>query len=109
MSVRGGLRLTRVGGFGVDLVPEGRFLVTEHDDRPGVIGCIGTMLGGADVNIASIQVSRDAPRGRAMMFFAVDEPLDAALLGRLDALQPTLGLRYVELGDHASAAGQAVA
>jgi len=108
-SVLGEPRVTRVHGFRLDLVPEGRFLVSEHDDRPDVIGRIGTTLGDADVNIASIHVSRDAERGRAMTFLSVDEPVDAVLLGRLNALHPALGLRYVELGDHAEGAGQAVA
>src|SRR4030088_184489 len=44
-------RAIRIHSFRVDLVPEGRFLVSRHDDRPGVVGRVGTILGGHDVNI----------------------------------------------------------
>jgi D-3-phosphoglycerate dehydrogenase len=91
-------RVTRVGAFRVDLVPSGRFLVSRHADRPGVVGRIGTILGEADINIASMQVGRDAPRGRAMMFLTVDEPVGAEVLERLRAVPGIEDLRYVELG-----------
>jgi D-3-phosphoglycerate dehydrogenase len=91
-------RVTRIGQLRVDLVPEGRFLVTRHDDRPGVVGRIGTILGQADVNIASMQVARDRPRGRAMMFVAVDDPVDAGTMRRLRDAEGLRGLHYVQLG-----------
>jgi D-3-phosphoglycerate dehydrogenase len=97
-SVLGGEpRVTRVGVFRVDLVPEGRFLVSRHEDRPGVVGRIGTILGEADVNIASMQVGRDMPRGRAMMILTVDEPVGEPVLQRLRAVSGMGDLRYVEL------------
>lgn len=92
-------RVTRVGLFRVDLVPEGRFLVSFHEDRPGVIGRIGTILGEADVNIASMQVGRDAPRGRAMMFVTVDDPISETVLKRLQGVFGIAELHYVELSE----------
>jgi D-3-phosphoglycerate dehydrogenase len=89
--------VTRVGDFRVNLVPEGRFLISRHEDRPGVIGHIGTILGEADVNIASMQVGRDAPRERAMMFVTVDEPVSERVLARLSQVSGISDLRYVEL------------
>jgi D-3-phosphoglycerate dehydrogenase len=91
-------RLTRMGAFRMNLVLEGRFLVGQHDDRPGVIGEIGTILGRNDVNIASMQLGRDAPRGRAMMVLTVDEPVGEVTLGALGAIGGMSDLRYVELG-----------
>ena len=64
-------RAVRIDSFRVDLVPDGRFLVSRHEDRPGVVGRFGTILGEHDVNIASMQVGRDGPRGNAMMILAV--------------------------------------
>lgn len=92
-------RLIRVGPFGMDLVMEGRFLVSHHDDRPGVIGRIGTILGEHDINIASMHVGRDAPRGRAMMMLTVDEPVGDPVLNKLKGVYGMSDLRYVELGD----------
>ena len=91
-------RVTRIGAFRVDLVPEGRFLVSRHEDRPGVVGRIGTILGENDINIASMQVGRDAPRGRAMMILAVDDVVDQRVLGLLRGVFGMSDLRYLELG-----------
>jgi D-3-phosphoglycerate dehydrogenase len=90
-------RITRIGAFRVDLAPDGRFLVSRHEDRPGVVGRIGTILGENDINIASMQVGRDAPRGRAMMILAVDDPVAEKVLGLLRGVFGMSDLRYVEL------------
>ena len=90
-------RVVRIDSFRVDLVPEGRFLVSQHEDRPGIVGRVGTILGEHDVNIASMLVGRDAPRGRAMMILAVDDPVGAPLLERLREVSGMSDLHYVEL------------
>jgi len=91
-------RLTRIGAYRMDLVPEGRFLVSWHEDRPGMIGHIGTILGAGDINIASMQLGRDAPRGMAMMVLTVDDPVSEAVIADLRAVTGMSDLRYVELG-----------
>ena len=90
-------RVVRIDSFRVDLVPEGRFLVSRHEDRPGIVGHVGTILGQHDVNIASMHVGRDAPRGRAMMILAVDDPVGSAVLDRLRDVGGMADLHYVEL------------
>jgi D-3-phosphoglycerate dehydrogenase / 2-oxoglutarate reductase len=94
-------RAVRIDSFRVDLVPEGRFLVSRHEDRPGVVGRFGTILGEHDVNIASMQVGRDSPRGNAMMILAVDDRVAPDVLARLREVDGMADLRYVELGDSA--------
>jgi len=90
-------RAVRIDSFRVDLVPDGRFLVSRHDDRPGVVGRVGSILGEHDVNIASMQVGRDAPRGNAMMILAVDDQVAPEVLSRLREVEGMSDLRYVEL------------
>jgi D-3-phosphoglycerate dehydrogenase len=90
-------RVIAIGPFRVDLVPAGRFLVSRHRDRPGVVGRFGTILGGHDINIASMQVGRDAPRGRAMMILQVDDPVPEPVLAELRAVPGMEDLRYLEL------------
>ncbi|HKC20361.1 MAG TPA: NAD(P)-dependent oxidoreductase, partial [Candidatus Dormibacteraeota bacterium] len=91
-------RAVRIDSFRVDLVPDGRFLVSRHEDRPGVVGKVGSILGEYDVNIASMQVGRDAPRGNAMMILAVDDRVASDVLERLRGIGGMSDLRYVELG-----------
>jgi D-3-phosphoglycerate dehydrogenase len=87
----------RLGDFRIDVQPEGRFLVTYHDDRPGVIGKVGTALGEANINIAALQLGRDAPRGRAVMIVQVDEEVPASVRDRLNQIEGMSEIRYVEL------------
>lgn len=91
-------RAVRIDSFRVDLIPAGRFLVSRHEDRPGVVGKVGSILGEHDVNIASMQVGRDAPRGSAMMILAVDDRVAPDVLQRLSEIGGMSDLRYVELG-----------
>jgi D-3-phosphoglycerate dehydrogenase len=83
--------------FRIDLVPQGSFLMSWHADRPGVIGAIGTLLGQNNINIASMQVGRDRPRGDAVMILSVDEPVTESIQadirripGMADVLSVTL-------------------
>jgi D-3-phosphoglycerate dehydrogenase / 2-oxoglutarate reductase len=88
----------RIGAFRLDFVPEGRFLVSFHHDRPGVVGHFGTVLGRNDVNIASMLVGRDAPRGHALMILAVDEPVRDEVQAELRSFPGMSDLKFLELG-----------
>lgn len=87
-----------IGPYQLDLVPsEGYLLVTTHEDRPGMIGKVGTLLGEGDVNISSMQVGRQEKRGRAIMVLSVDEPIGADLLARLRAVPNMANVHVVKL------------
>ncbi len=90
-------RIVRLDGFHLDLVPQGTFLLFRHTDRPGMIGAIGSCLGGAGVNIAELQLGRDRPRGEAVMAVVVDEPVPSQLAEELRRLDGVASLAVVEL------------
>jgi D-3-phosphoglycerate dehydrogenase len=92
-----GPRIVSLNGFRVDMVPAGRFVITYHDDRPGMIGRIGTALGEANINIASLQLGRDAPRGHAVMIVAVDDDVPDAVRATLRDIEGMADLKYVAL------------
>ncbi|HEY82897.1 MAG TPA: phosphoglycerate dehydrogenase [Dehalococcoidia bacterium] len=76
-SLRGRTHLTRVDDYWLEIEPSGGYMLfTEHKDRPGMIGAVGTIIGNADINISQMQVSRGVQRGGgAMMVLCLDEPL----------------------------------
>jgi D-3-phosphoglycerate dehydrogenase len=76
-SLRGRTHLTRVDDYWLEIEPSGSYMLfTEHKDRPGMIGAVGTIIGNADINISQMQVSRGVQRGGgAMMVLCLDEPL----------------------------------
>ena len=68
-------RIVRMRDLDMEFVPEGFMLVLSYEDRPGVVGKIGTLLGRLNVNIAAMQVGRRARRGRAIVVLNLDEDL----------------------------------
>jgi len=58
-------RLVELDDYVLDAIPEGPMLVTFHDDRPGVVGHLGTMLGNAGINITRMQIGAAAKKDGA--------------------------------------------
>ena len=83
-------RLTRIGGFHVDVQPRDTLLILTNNDVPGVIGRVGTLLGEAGVNIAEYHQARLAQGGQALAAVSVDgdvsESIRESLLGLPDVL-----------------------
>jgi D-3-phosphoglycerate dehydrogenase len=71
-------RIVKLRDLDIDFVPEGHILVLSYEDRPGMVGRIGTILGSLNVNIASMHVGRRTRRGRAIVVLLLDEDLAAA-------------------------------
>ena len=72
-------RIVEINGRDVDVAAEGKLLVLENVDQPGMVGAIGTLLGKDKVNIADMSLSRLTPGGTAYMVVRVDtEPSEAA-------------------------------
>jgi D-3-phosphoglycerate dehydrogenase len=53
-----------------------------YDDRPGVIGKVGTLFGEAGINIANMAVSRTNQGGKALMALSIDSPAPPELVDR---------------------------
>jgi D-3-phosphoglycerate dehydrogenase len=94
-----GPRITRIGDFKVDVAPRHTLLVLTNADVPGVIGRVGTLLGGAGVNIAEYHQARLREGGEALAAVAVDGRIDDALRRRLLALNDIHTASVVSVGD----------
>ncbi len=68
-----------------------------NEDRPGMIGHIGTALGASRVNIANMNVSRNREGGRALTAIQVDEPLPEDAARRLAEIDGATRVRVVRL------------
>ena len=69
---RDGERIVRVYDFDIDLVPAAHMTFFLYEDRPGVIGRVGTILGEAGVNVGAAVVARKEARGLALMTLTTD-------------------------------------
>lgn len=64
----------------------GHLLITHHEDRPGIVGRVGTILGDHAVNIAGMQVGRHRRGGDAIMVLQADDPIPAAVRDEIAAV-----------------------
>jgi D-3-phosphoglycerate dehydrogenase len=76
-------RLVRIYDFDIDMAPAEHMAFFRYEDRPGVIGAVGTILGEAGVNIASMEVGRKEAGGLALMGLTVDSPIPPDALDRI--------------------------
>ncbi len=85
IGLRNEARLVAIDGHDVDLPPNNHMLLIRNDDRPGMIGIVGTLLGNAEINVDDMDVGRSSEQGSAIMVIstsqAVGEETVAALRG----------------------------
>ena len=98
-TVAGGeTRLTRLNEYRLDIEPTDVMLITNHHDRPGMIGRIGQTLGAADVNISAMHVGRSAPRADALMVLALDDDVSPDVEAAIRAQESVVELWTIRLG-----------
>ncbi|GAB3682735.1 phosphoglycerate dehydrogenase [Actinocorallia lasiicapitis] len=73
-------RIVEINGFDVELTPAPHMAVLGYIDRPGVIGVIGKQFGDLGINIAGMQVGRDAQGGKALTVLTVDSAIEQGVL-----------------------------
>ena len=80
------LRIIGIDGFDVEVTPEGAFVIIFNDDKPGVIGDVGTACGKHGININTMGVGHKAEEGKAILAVSLDKLPDEAAIGELGSL-----------------------
>ncbi len=76
-------RLVMMDDHTVEVPPAPHMLVVRNDDRPGMIGVVGTILGDAGVSISSMAVGPSATGNTALMVLSTDGLVPEEALTRL--------------------------
>jgi D-3-phosphoglycerate dehydrogenase len=92
-----GERIVQIDQYPVDIAPEGNMLLISHNDKPGIIGRVGTLLGNNQVNIASMQVGRKVIGGSAIMVLTIDKEAPSDVLNELSQLTDLLNVKAITL------------
>ncbi len=79
MGIRKVEKIIAIDAFDLDLPPTENMLFLRYADRPGVVGAVGNALGAAKINIAGMQVARDAQGGNALMALTVDSTVTESI------------------------------
>lgn len=92
-----GPRITKINDYPVDVNTHGHLLFIEHQDLPGAIGRVGTLLGSHNINIATMQVGRQMIGGQAIMVLQIDKPLPDKLIESFMQINEIQSLHEVDL------------
>jgi D-3-phosphoglycerate dehydrogenase len=71
-------------------------LILSNEDRPGVIGNLGNTLGSHGINIASMQIGRDKPGGKALSFLQIDDDPGEEVIEALTSLPHVMSVTKVK-------------
>jgi D-3-phosphoglycerate dehydrogenase len=78
-------KLVGINEYAVELPIEKHHIVMLYTDRPGIVAVYGQRFGEAGINIAGMQIARQAAGGQALSVLTVDSPVPDELLERMRA------------------------
>jgi len=93
----GEVRLIAYDEFNVDAYPDGYVLILENDDKPGVIGKVGTRLSQEGISIAQWRYGREFLGGRGVSFINLDHYVPPCILAELEQEPEIRQARLVRL------------
>ena len=79
-------RIVQVKGINLEAELAPHMLYITNDDKPGLIGALGTLLGDSGVNVATFHLGRTRPGGDAIALIGVDQAIDDGVLTAVRAL-----------------------
>ena len=91
-------KVVEVHGRSFDLRAEGVNLLLEYEDRPGVMGVVGTLLGKVGINIEAAQISQTGGGEDSVMILRVDRAVDPSVLESIGATVRATIIRTVDFG-----------
>lgn len=92
-------RIVRVNEFRLDAVPTGVVLVIHNEDKPGVVGQVGTILGRNKINIAEMTLGRHRKGKKtfALTVINTDNEIPTKVLKELKEFKPIIEAKTVKL------------
>ncbi|MCD5390635.1 phosphoglycerate dehydrogenase [candidate division NPL-UPA2 bacterium] len=94
---RSDARIVRLNGYHLDAVPVGYMLVCAHEDKPGIIGRIGTILGAQGINIAAMTLGRKEKGGREVTVLNLDSSVPKSTLKDIENIKEIFEVRLARL------------
>ena len=90
-------RVMQVNGYDIEMAPARYMLFLTYEDKPGVIGHVGTILGNHQINIATMDVGRPWRGGTALMGLTLDSPVTAEIMDEVSHVIGAESVRFIVL------------
>lgn len=92
-----GPRIVRINDYPVDFKPEEHMLFIHHNDRPGIVGKMGQLLGEYEINIASMHLGRHSVGGEALMILSIDQEATEEVISDLFGIDGFQKIQKIKL------------
>ncbi|OLS38392.1 phosphoglycerate dehydrogenase [Bacillus sp. MRMR6] len=94
-----GARIVKINQYRIDIRPEKYLLYIKHQDVPGMIGKVGSLLGDYQINIGTMQVGRTEVGGEAIMVLTLDKTVNSEVLRALTLINGLDVAQLLELSN----------
>jgi D-3-phosphoglycerate dehydrogenase len=90
-------RIVKLRDYRVDFAPEEHMLLITYQDRPGMIGKIGQVMGEHEINIAAMNLGRQEKQGEAMVILSLDTPVPGHVVDEVGSVVEASFIKYLHL------------
>lgn len=90
-------RIVEINRLYVDTNIKGSFLIVQNDDRPGIVGLVGSTLADHKLNIANLSLARNKSEGNALSVIELDSPAGSEIVSSLSAAAGVLSVTAIEI------------
>ncbi|MCB9758146.1 MAG: phosphoglycerate dehydrogenase [Candidatus Omnitrophica bacterium] len=90
-------RIVRVNQVYVEAIPNGYMLFINNNDKPGIVGAVGTILAENQVNIASITLGRQAAGQLAVSVVNVDSEISSSVIEKIKKMPNILFVKLIKV------------
>ncbi|MCX8092729.1 MAG: phosphoglycerate dehydrogenase [Candidatus Goldbacteria bacterium] len=97
LSVNREARIVMIDKFELEIRPEKNIIVYKNEDKPGVIGRLGTILGTNNINIASFALGRSKEEKIALGVLTVDSEVPKDVIESIKNMDDIIDVKSVVL------------
>jgi D-3-phosphoglycerate dehydrogenase len=91
------LKIININNLNVDIVPANGKIFIINDDKPGIVGKLGDILGDTGINISGMSVGRKKSSSEALTIIEVDSELSNDIIEKLSKIQGVKKVKYISL------------
>ena len=90
-------RIVKINNIYVEATPDGYMLFINNNDKPGIVGAVGTTLADGNINIGSISFGREKQGGLVISVVNVDSEVPDNILEKLRKKKDILFVKLIKV------------
>jgi D-3-phosphoglycerate dehydrogenase len=91
------MRIVSIDGHSVEITPTTHMLVVRNNDKPGMIGRVGTVLGESGISIDQMSVAPNPHAKTALMVLSTPSATPQSVVDALNSSEGLFGIYLITL------------